>query len=332
MSMIEKDNKRDGPSFPWGIFLGFLGTVIVAYLSYRGTLLQTEIPIRATQTAEAKFTPTAHLGSSPVAPVITESPSTTPTATYLPGLETLALDSFAESIPWLPMENSARPGSYYFLFNLSKPPFTNALVRQAFAAAIDRGALVRIAEEFGVTNPRPATTFTPPETLGRNLYDAVGVSFHPANARQLLTQAGYTSVDNFPPTRLLTLPGRDRANFKIAEEMVRMWQIYLGVNVTVETVPNAYFDHIQTDPTEIYVSLWAADYNDPDGFLVENFHTGAPYNYNHFANTEFDELVDRAATETNPAVRQELYIQAERILCEVEVALIPIYHTTFNIP
>lgn len=273
----------------------------------------------------------------PATPEPTETPlppteTPLPLPTSLPGVESLPLDTLGKNIPWLPMENSARPGSYYFLFNLSKPPFTNVLVRQAFAAAIDREAIVRIAQENGATNPRPATTFTPPETLGRDLFNAVGVPFRPANGRQLLTQAGYTDLSNFPPVTLITNPGPERVNAKIGEEMIRMWQIYLGVNVTLEVVPEKYFDRVQTDPTEIFFSNWAADYNDPDDFLLENFHTGSQYNYNHFSNLEFDGLVDRAATASDPAVRQELYVQAERILCETEVALIPVYHTTFNIP
>ena len=274
------------------------------------------------------------ISSTPIPDTFTPEPTATsiPSPTLLPGLEALPLDTLGKSIPWLPMENSARPGSYYFLFNLSKPPFTNALVRQAFATAIDREAIVRIAQEYGVTNPKPATTFTPPETLGRDLYNAIGVSFHPADARQLLTQAGYTDLANFPPVTLITNPGKDGINAKIGEEMVRMWQIYLGVTITLEVVSEGYFDRVKTDPTEIFFSIWAADYNDPDDFLLENFHTGSQYNYNHFSNLEFDELVDGAAAASDPAVRQELYIQAERILCETEVALIPIYHTTLNIP
>lgn len=53
MDKNEKDNKPDGRSFPWGILLGFLGTVLVAYLGYLGTRSQTELPIQATQTAAA---------------------------------------------------------------------------------------------------------------------------------------------------------------------------------------------------------------------------------------------------------------------------------------
>ena len=271
---------------------------------------------------------------TPVPATFTPEPTPTlfPSPTPLPGIEVLPLDSLGNSIPWLPMENSARPGSFFFLFNLSKPPFTNVLVRRAFAAAIDRGALATIAREYGVTTPRPATTFTPPETLGRDLYNAIGVSFHPSSARQLLAQAGFTDLGNFPSITLMTNPGPDGLHTRMSEEIIRMWKIYLGIDVSLEIVAGGYFDRVQADPAEIFWSGQAADYNDPDDFLLEIFRTGAQYNLNHFSNLEFDELVDRAAAAGDPAMRQELYIQAERILCETEAAVIPIYHTTFNIP
>ena len=224
------------------------------------------------------------------------------------------------------------PREYCFSFNLSKPPFTNALVRKAFASAIDREAVARIARDNGVIDPTGATTFTPPETLGRDLFNAVGVNFHPSEAKKLLSDAGYTNLDNFPAVTLMTNHGPDDLNVKISEEMIRQWSIYLGINVTLEVVDKAYFDRVSTDPTEIFWNGWAADYNDPDNFLLMNFHTGADYNHNNFSNNEFDDLVDRAGASTDPATRQDLYIKAERILCEEEVALIPVFHTTFNIP
>jgi len=36
-------------------------------------------------------------------------------------------------------------------------------------------------------------------------------------------------------------------------------------------------------------------------------------------------LADRATKSDNPVARQELYILAERILCETEAAVIPLY-------
>ena len=60
-----------------------------------------------------------------------------------------------------------------------------------------------------------------------------------------------------------------------------------------------------------------------------NFFTQVQYNYGKFSNPDFDQIVERAAKSSNPAERQNYYIQAERILCETEAALIPLYHSTF---
>lgn len=277
---------------------------------------------------------------TPIPPTFTPEPTSTatpiPSPTPFPGLVVLPVDTLGKSIPWLPMENAARPGTYYFYFNLSKPPFNSVLVRQAFTAAIDREALVLTADKYGAKDPRPATTFTPPETLGRDLYNEVGIPFNPAHAKELLAQAGYTDASKFPPVTLLINVGGDAApgfHVKITDEMVKMWKQFLGINVTVEVISwNPYLERIDSNPSEIFRITWAADYNDPDNFLREIFNSGSQYNYGNFSNSEFDELVDRAAKRHDPAERQELYIQAERLLCETEAALIPIFHSTYNIP
>jgi oligopeptide transport system substrate-binding protein len=280
---------------------------------------------------------------SPIPPTFTPEPTATATATVipsptpLPGAVVLPVDTLGKSIPWLPLDKSARPGTYYFQFNLSKPPFNSALVRQAFAAATDREALVKIAQKYGATNPKQATTFTPSETLGRDLYNEVGIPFNPAIAKDLLAQAGYTDTSNFPPaTLMINLAGDAAPGFhvKISDELVKMWQQYLGIKITVEVVAdwNAYVNRIDSNPSEMFRLTYYADYNDPEQFLRDGFSTNGQYNYGKFSNSEFDRLVILAAQSNNPAERQELYIQAERLLCETEAILIPIYHATWNIP
>jgi oligopeptide transport system substrate-binding protein len=224
------------------------------------------------------------------------------------------------------------PGTYFFYFNLEKPPFNSVLVRQAFAAAIDRKALVEIAKKYGARNPEPATTFTPSVTLGRDLYNEVGIPFDPANAKDLLGQAGYTDASKFPPVTLLTsVAGSDTPGFhvKITEAMVEMWKQNLGVEVKFQTLDRGtFFGRISSDPSEIFRLIIYSDINDPDVFL-QIFQTGAEYNYGGFTNSEFDKLIDRAAKISDPAERQLLYMQAESILCESEAAIIPIYHATY---
>ena len=286
----------------------------------------------------AGSTPSPTMTASPIPPTVTLEPTATlvPSPTPLPGSVVLPVDTLGKNNPWLPLDKTARPGVYYFYFNMEIPPFNSVLVRQAFAAAIDREALVVVAQKYGAKDPRPATTFTPPETLGRDLYNEVGIPFDPIRARELLAESGYTDASKFPPVKLLINVGGDAAqgfHVKITDEMVKMWEEYLGVKVTVEVVNwGPYLDRIASNPPEMFRLTWAADFNDPDNFLREIFKAGSDYNYGSFSNSEFELLVNRARNSYDPAARQELYIQAERILCETDAAIIPIYHSTYNIP
>jgi len=229
------------------------------------------------------------------------------------------------------LDKSAAPGTYFFYFNLTKPPFDNTLVRQAFAAATDREALAKVAFESGVTNPRPATTFTPPETLGTDLYNVVGIPFNPTKSQELLAQAGYSDTSKFPTVTLAVIGGYEYIT-NIANGAAKMWQENLGIKVTVEVLDRAaYNDRLSSNPPEIQIQGWVADNNDPDNFLRNIFKSNSGFRFSNLSNPEFDKLVDNAAKSNDPAERQELYVQAERILCETEATIIPIYHATYNI-
>jgi ABC-type oligopeptide transport system substrate-binding subunit len=216
-------------------------------------------------------------------------------------------------------------------FNTLHPPFNSALVRQAFAYAIDRQVIADMAKKYKASNPTPATTLTPPDTLGRDLYDEIGSKFDPEKAKALLTEAGYSDPSAFPTLTMIVnsygdiAPG---ARFNMASAMAEMWKTSLGVSVQVQaTNPQGFRDRLNNNPPEMFWLGWVADVNDPDNFLREIFHSGSQYNYGKFASSEFDQLVDRAQKSKDPAQRQELYIQAERLLCETEAALIPLYYT-----
>ncbi len=260
----------------------------------------------------------------------TETPS--PTNTPLPGIVVVPIEKMARSIPWLSLDKGALPCTFYYGFNINKRPFDNRLVRQAFAAAIDRRTIADLANKYGVRNARPATTFTPPEILGRNLYGQVGIPLNPAKAQALLAEAGYPNGQGFPTITVVTNRRKDDGdgNVRITNAIIAMWQENLKVNVKIEVFDDfkTYGDLLKRDAPAIYRLTWVSDSNDPDSFLKGVFHSQAEYNFGHLSNAEFDRLLEQAATLSDPATRQALYIQAERILCQDQTAVIPLYHYT----
>ena len=246
----------------------------------------------------------------------------------LPGTETIPLTTLAASIPWLPLDSNAIPGSYFYLFNVSTSPFDDVRLRKAFVLALDRQALSTLANSLS-NQTRPATTFTPPETLGRDLYGQVGLSFDPTAAATLLAEAGYPNGEDFPPFKLLL--AADATNEALANAAVSMWRANLGVEPEVEILDledDEFFERVAADPGNITVLGWLADYNDPDNFLYAAFNSQSDQRVGNFANASFDQLVRRAAAlSSDPPARQRLYIEAERLLAQ-QAALLPVYHFT----
>jgi ABC-type oligopeptide transport system substrate-binding subunit len=195
---------------------------------------------------------------------------------------------------------------------------------------MDRQVIIDMAKKYKAKDPKPATTLTPPITLGRDLYNEVGITFDPQKAKALLAEAGYSDLSAFPAVTVVVnsygdiAPG---ARFNMASATAKMWKTNLGINVKVEALqPASFRNRLQSNLPEIYWLGWVADVNDPDNFLREIFLSGSQYNYGKFSNSEFDQMVARARLSRDPAERQELYILAERLLCETEAALIPLYH------
>ncbi len=274
-------------------------------------------------------------------PESTATATTIPSPTPLPGNQTIPITSMKSEIPWLPMQNVARPGISYLGFNTVKPPFDNPIVRQAFVAATDRSAVVEIVNKYTPERKaREATTLTPPEVLGQDLVGFVGIPFNPEHAKELLVSAGYTDPKKFPPATIFVRAtgGGDYPGLplKIAEAIADSWRKTLGVEVIVSATAEKNEDRFSNNPPDFYRLSWAADYNDPDNFLRDlllNSETYmGEYNYGKFNNADFANLVEQARNEKDPATRQTLYIQAEQILTEQEAAIIPLYYGTFNIP
>ena len=75
--------------------------------------------------------------------------------------------------------------------------------------------------------------------------------------------------------------------------------------------------------TEVFLSGWAADYNDAHAFLTM-LESDNPSNQFGFSNQKYDELMDTAAAQTDPKLRQ-VYLEEAEIKLLSEHPIIPIY-------
>jgi ABC-type oligopeptide transport system substrate-binding subunit len=318
----------------WSIVLPCLFSLTIALGC---ALTPTSIPAQPTAT----LPPT--VPSSPVPPTDTPEPTAAPTETEipsptpLPGKVVLPVDTLGKGVPWLPLDENYRPVVQYVAFNTVKAPFNSATLRQALAYAVDRDVLIDMVKSYGARDAVPASVLTPPQVLGRDLYGEVGITYDPGKARELFAKTGYSDPSAFPKAVFLVnasgevAPG---ARYNMATAMSNMWKDVLGISIEVQAVGSFtyYGEQLANNPPDIFWIGWIADYNDPANFVGELFYPNGDYhgeyNYGQFSNSEFTVLISRALVSHDPAERQVLYIQAERILCELEAAVIPIYFNT----
>jgi ABC-type oligopeptide transport system substrate-binding subunit len=55
------------------------------------------------------------------------------------------------------------------------------------------------------------------------------------------------------------------------------------------------------------------------------------YNYGHYLSPGFNDLIHQAAIAGSPPKRRQLYIEAERLLCETDAAVIPLFFAAYRL-
>ncbi|MGE5220692.1 MAG: peptide ABC transporter substrate-binding protein [Chloroflexota bacterium] len=205
----------------------------------------------------------------------------------------------------------------YYAFAVDRKPFDNPKVRQAFALAIDREVFPQILQGGRL----PATSWIPPGMLAHN--PKIGLRFNPEAARRLLAEAGYAGGKGFPP--IVLGYNTDEEKKLVAEAVQSMWQKNLGVRVTLENQEwKVFLNKLQNDPFPVFRSGWGADYPDPDNFM-KLFTSNSGNNNGRWKNPNYDQLLERAAREADPAKRVPHYDQAQKLLTESDAAIVPLY-------
>ena len=226
----------------------------------------------------------------------------------------------------LPEALSVSPwfGTYFFSFNLTRPPFEgNLALRQALNLAVDRDILTEKVTQFGEI---PTFNLVPP---GLPDYEPPGLEYadwtqteREEEARRLYRRAGYSESD---PLEVELRYNTSENHRRISVAVAAMWKQVLGVRTRLVNEEFRVFlqNRAQRRITEVFRAGWIGDYQDAFTFL-ELFHSGHGRNDAGYDNPSFDRLLEQIATERIPARRRNLMVEAERMLLEDQVIL-PVY-------
>jgi len=208
-------------------------------------------------------------------------------------------------------------GTYFYRFNCTRQPLTDARVRRALAMAIDRKAVIERAARGG---QQPYFTLVPPGMPGYT--SPPGLVEDVEAAKRLLAEAGYGSGDGLPELAVLVNKGGDHV--PIAQMIQQQWRERLGIRVRIEQVEwKVFLDTIQHLDYQVARGGWYGDYVDPNTFL-DMFVTGGGNNQTGWSNAAYDALIARAAKETDAQARMKIFAEAEAILVR-ETPIFPIY-------
>ena len=214
-------------------------------------------------------------------------------------------------------------GSYYFGFNLSKPPFENAKdLRTALAMAIDRDILTRSVTGAGEIAAYgwvpPAAGYTGQQPAWADWTQAE----RNAEARRLYAQAGYSAAN---PLRVEVLYNTNENHKRISVAIASMWKEQLGVETSLVNQEWKVFLDTKNrrEDTQVFRAGWIGDYDDAYSF-AQLMHSKNAQNDSAYLNPAYDALLDQSARELDAEKRIALLEEAERVLLE-DLPIIPIY-------
>ncbi len=117
---------------------------------------------------------------------------------------------------------------------------------------------------------------------------------------------------------------------KIAEYLkLELEQNLVGLTLELTAVPKQQkIADVRAGNFEMTLSGWGPDYLDASTFL-DCWKTGNGYNDPHYTNTTYDELASTSASD--PSARWTNFLEAEKILLEDDVPIVPVYQKSITI-
>jgi ABC-type transport system substrate-binding protein len=214
----------------------------------------------------------------------------------------------------------ARPQIFYIGLNeTSFAPLKDRRVRQALAMAIDRERICKVL----LGGVPVAKAFVAPGVIGYK-ENFAGLPFDPAQARELLTEAGYPGGKGLPALHL-TFRSQTPDSQRVCEAVAANLRQNLGMDVQLSEMEwTAFLDARNKRKLEGYFLWWSADYLDPQNFLSILLRSDSPHNYDGYRNVTFDQDCNIGDSTLDETIRAKAYEAANAIAVE-DAARIPLF-------
>lgn len=202
----------------------------------------------------------------------------------------------------------------YYLFNMRQPPFDNVKVRQAVMAAVNRDVIVNNIM-FGM-----GRVATGPFAYTEMFYDGniPTYTYDMKKARKLIEESGINPGDY--TINMLSYPYG--STWERLDEYTKQALEQLGFKVDLQATDAGGWASRTSNWEFDLTTLYAYQYGDP-AFGIERFYIasnivkGSPFaNVQGYNNPELDEKWAAAAVETDPAKRQPMYSEIQKVLVE----------------
>ena len=201
------------------------------------------------------------------------------------------------------------------VFNPTLSPVHDVRVRRALTHGLDYQRIDDIlyqgreAHHKGGLVPMGMAGFSP----------ELGLPFDLPLAKSLLAEAGFPDGKGFPTLKI----GFYVRNSGV-DEFLRQLEANLGIHSEYVQIP---FPTEVADLQNLHLSImiWSPDYPDPDNILRQSHAVRflKAFGWQHL---HFDKLVAEAQVSTDRLHRLQLYREADRLLVDEQVVLIPLSH------
>jgi oligopeptide transport system substrate-binding protein len=199
---------------------------------------------------------------------------------------------------------------------VDKYPVSNVHLRKAISLAIDRRKFGQIL--FG--GQTTAQGFIPPGMFGYN--KSIGLPFDPVKAKKELALSGLDAAS--VKLEVVTTPWEKTVT--ICEYIQAELKKNLGIDLKIQTYDHKTFRaQLELRSFPLFLMSWSADFPDPDNFLSV-FLGSSGNNRANWKNAQYDAKVLLGRVNQNPAARQKLYDDSQKLLVEQDVAIVPLFN------